>query len=54
MAETPQGGTVLSICVCCLGFVSDFGFRVSDLEDRLPVVLFSNAIRYGLGCFQLA
>ena len=36
-------GAVFSICVCCFGFVSDFGFRVSDLEDRFPVALFRYA-----------
>ena len=36
-------GAVLSICVCYFGFVSDFGFRVSELEDQFPVVLFRHA-----------
>ena len=43
-------GTVFSICVCWFGFVSDFGFRVSDLEDRLPVVLFRSAPGPGSRC----
>jgi hypothetical protein len=34
-------GLVLSICAYPFGFVSDFGFRVSDLEDDLSGVLFS-------------
>src|ERR1019366_9932574 len=45
LLKTVPPGEFRTLKHCAFEFVSDFGFRVSDLEDRLPVVLFRYAPR---------